>query len=159
MGKGIQTRSKSGASLFKNGPRNDWLKHQGIERKNLQLGKRVRQKTRHYIPGEVAPYIDNFMLNGVLRQGLNPGTHYTHAVRITYTGGRAGDFALANNIAGLPGTPNGYVWHHFHDWLPPIVHGGNGSGMMYLMTVADHGVFHYGGVAQMEAHFGLPYRP
>jgi hypothetical protein len=155
----IQTRSQTGVMNFKNGVRNDWLKHQGIERKNIQLVPRVRKKTRFFTPGEIAPFIEQFVLNGQSYSGLNPGTHYQRAIRIDYTGGRQGDFALANAAAGLAHTPVGCVWHHFHDWTPPVVHGGNGSGTLYLMTSAEHGVYHCGGVLQMETHFGVPYRP
>lgn len=160
MGKIIQTRSKTGVNQFKNPIRKERLKRQGIERENIQLGRRVRKKTRFYTPGEVAPFTEDFLVNGQVRTGLNPGTHYRHSVHIAYTGGRLGDFALANTIFGLAQTPIGYVWHHYHDWTPSlVVGGGNGFGTLYLMTVAEHGVYHCGGVMQMEAHLGIPYRP
>lgn len=155
----IQTRSQTGVMNFKDAARNDWLKHQGVERKNIQLGQRVRKKTRFFTPGEIVPFIELFDVAGQARSGLNPGTHYRHFVTIAYTGGRLGDFALANAAFNLPQTPNGYVWHHFHDWTPPPVPGGNGSGTLYLMTTAEHGVYHCGGVLQMETHLGIPYRP
>jgi hypothetical protein len=47
----------------------------------------------------------------------------------------------------------------FHDWTPPLVHGGNGYGTLFLMTIAEHGIYHCGGVLQMETHLGVPYRP
>ncbi|MHB1059837.1 MAG: hypothetical protein ACYC0F_18335 [Rhodanobacter sp.] len=159
MPKQIQTRSKTGVMQFKNAARNDWLKHQGIERKNIHLGQRVRKKTRFYTPGEIIPFIETFQINGHTYSGLNPGTHYRHAVHIAYTGGRQGDFVVANAAAGLQQTPAGHVWHHFHDWTPPLAQGGNGYGTLYLMTTAEHGVYHCGGVLQMETHSGTPYRP
>jgi len=159
MPKQIQTRSKTGVMLFKNRARNDWMKRKGIERENIQLGKRIRKKTRFYTPGEIEPFIEMFNLNGQQRPGLNPGTHYRRAVHIAYTGGRLGDFAVANAAAGYDQTPAGHVWHHFHDWTPPLVHGGNGYGTLFLMTTAEHGIYHCGGVLQMETHLGVPYRP
>jgi RHS repeat-associated protein len=36
-------------------------------------------------------------------------------VQITYTGTRGGDFAAANQAAGLPSTPKGMTWHHHQD--------------------------------------------
>lgn len=155
----IQTRSKTGVMLFKSRGRRDWFKRRNIERENIQLGRRLRRRTRFYTPGEIQPYIEMFDIAGQQRPGLHPGTHYRHVVHIAYTGGRAGDFALANAIFGYNQTPAGYVWHHFHDWTPPLVNGGNGSGTMYLMTVAEHGIYHCGGVLQAETHLGVPYRP
>ena len=73
--------------------------------------------------------------------------------------GRLGDFALANAMVGYAQTPPGHVWHHFHDWAPPLVNGGNGYGTLYLMTTAEHAIYHCGGVLQMETHMGIPYRP
>lgn len=159
MGKTIQTRAQSGVSHFNNPIRKDWLKRKGIVRENIQLGRRVRRRPRFFTPGEVEPFIEFFDVGGQQQPGLNPGTHYRHAVRIDYTGGRQGDFALANAAANLPQTPAGYVWHHFHDWMPPVVHGGNGSGTLYLMTTAEHAVYHCGGVMQAETYSGVPYRP
>lgn len=159
MGAKIQTRSRTGVMHFQNKHRRDWLKRQGLERKNIVLGRRLRKKVRFYTPGEVAPFIEMFDVNGQARPGLNPGTHYRHAIHIAYTGGRLGDFALANAVFGLVQTPAGHVWHHFHDWIPSPVGGGNGSGTLYLMTTAEHSVYHCGGVLQMETSLGIPYRP
>ena len=36
-------------------------------------------------------------------------------VRIQLSGNRATDAARANQVAGLPQTPSGYVWHHHQD--------------------------------------------
>jgi HNH/ENDO VII superfamily nuclease len=36
-------------------------------------------------------------------------------VQITYTGTRGGDFAAANQAAGLPSTPRNMTWHHHQD--------------------------------------------
>lgn len=152
-----QTRSQTGVRQFRHN--RDFLRRQGLERRNILLVPRIRRRVRFYTPGEVAPYIEMFVVNGQPRSGLHPGTHYRHAIHIAYTGGRQGDFALANAIAGLARTPAGYVWHHFHDWRPSPAGGGNGSGTLYLMSVAEHNVYHCGGVLQMESSLGVPYRP
>ncbi|MBO9738761.1 hypothetical protein J7432_06905 [Xanthomonas axonopodis pv. begoniae] len=159
--KGRQTRSSSGVTAFRNAPHEQRLrmKRKGLERKNIQLDRRMRKKTRFYTPGDVPPFLENFQAGGQTRVGLNPGTHYLRCTRIPYTGGRLGDYAVANAKCGLAHTPVGHVWHHFHDWTPPLAGGGNGEGTLYLITIADHHVYHCGGIMQMEIQLGIPYRP
>ena len=152
-----QTRSKTGVMNFKNRVLKDRLRRLGIERENIQLGRRVRRRAAYYAPGEIQPYMEFFDIAGQQRLGLHPGTHFLRRTRIAYTGTRAGDFFVANGKFGYNQTPAGYGWHHFHDWMPSCAAGGQGSGTLYLMTVAEHATFHYGGVAQAETHLGIAY--
>lgn len=156
MTRPIQTRSKTGVMNFKHRVRRDRFKRMGIERENIQLGRRVRRRAQYFRPGAIQPYMEFFDIAGQQRLGLNPGTHFLRRTRIFYTGTRNGDFFQANAKFGYNRTPAGYVWHHFHDWIPSLVIG-HGSGTLFLMTVAEHAVFHYGGVAQAETHLGIIY--
>lgn len=106
-----QTRSKTGVMNFKNRVLKDRLRRQGIERENIQLGRRVRRRARYFTPGEIAPYMEFFDIAGQQRLGLHPGTHFLRRTRVFYTGTRAGDFFLANAACGYNQTPAGYVWH------------------------------------------------
>jgi hypothetical protein len=87
-----------------------------------------------------------FRFMGQTRKGLNPGNRYLRKVSIAYTGTRAGDYAAAG------GGQAGYVWHHYHNYSPAT-----GRGTMYLMTLADHAPFHYGGVWMYERAHGGAY--
>ncbi len=79
-------------------------------------------------------------------RGLHPGATYLRRVQITYQGSRSADFRESNRVAGLAGTPRGYVWHHFHNYNAVT-----NQGTMYLMPVGAHARYHVGGVAQYEA--------
>ena len=112
---------------------------------NQELGKRKKFPVNKYSPPDKRgePSLDQFTIGDLNVFGLNPGCRFTHEARITYTGTRTEDFAQANTICKLPKTPDGYVWHHYHDYD----HGTN-QGTMYLMSIEHHNVFHFGGVSQ-----------
>jgi len=108
------------------------------------LGTRERNPPLRYTP----PYdgersIETFLVGGLPQPGLNPGRDYTKMISIEYTGTRGGDFDQANNYYKYDKTPDGYVWHHFHDYD----HETN-RGTMYLMLVEHHEDYHWGGVSQ-----------
>ena len=70
------------------------------------------------------------------------GPYVRATVRVEgLTGQYAHDAALANNAAGLGGTPAGYVWHHVEDCVT-----------MQLIPQAIHDVTrHTGGAAVIDA--------
>jgi hypothetical protein len=62
-------------------------------------------------------------------------------VHIDYTGTRAGDFAAANEAAGLASTPEGYTWHHVED----------GRTMQLVPTDIHRATGHTGGFSMYPA--------
>jgi hypothetical protein len=71
--------------------------------------------------------------------------------RITYTGSRKSDFALANLQRGVP-QPKDYTWHHL-DYDPATA-----TGRMVLVKTDVHAaVGHSGGVSIFEAITGIKY--
>ena len=84
----------------------------------------------------------------------------TGAYRITMSGSRSGDSALANAAAGLRGTPPGYTWHHSEGVTFPNGFAGAALCNMYLLPTWYHtGNPHTGGVAEYESVTGVRYAP
>ncbi|MDJ0716864.1 MAG: polymorphic toxin-type HINT domain-containing protein [Prochloraceae cyanobacterium] len=126
----------------------------GMDRENIVTSKRERKPPERFQPGEVKPFYETIVIKGKPRNGLNPGTYYLRKLEIAYTGSRKGDFKLANQyFFGSDDTPQGLVWHHYHDYDQKT-----GMGTMYLMEDKIHtSMPHWGGVSQWSEAYKMKY--
>lgn len=98
-------------------------------------------------------------------EGLGPDFSYTPELLfngdptksikiIKLTGSRDLDFKVANELAGLTSTPNGFTWHHLDDFDPD-----SGTATMQLVRTKVHETFSHGGGASMwKAFYGIEYK-
>ncbi len=97
------------------------------------------------------PQVDGHLqyTSDVVFQNMNP-------VQITMTGSRNMDFRAANQEASLPGTPDGYTWHHI-EGIYPTQTGRFACRMILLKSGYHNNVRHVGSVSQYEAATGTDY--